>query len=204
MDFLRKKLGELEQQKKLCFDEIQQLRTEFPHSIQLVDQSPTEAIAHLYVNCVMYAFNLQCDDLYRAIAGNVGIHRKTFSRSLVPDKRISADTEFVDYCIDEGLIPSISDRDLEFGDLVVYSDSERCRHVGKLLEQDRICSKWGLTELLEHELFEVPDFYGENVLYFESLRFEQSQDRFIEYARSVVEDNPRTKLLLDITIKKYR
>lgn len=205
MKSLRKKLGELEQQEKLTFGEIEKLRPEFPHSIYLAEQSPAELIAHTYFNCVMYAFNLKCDALYRAIAGSEIIRRRNPSRSAEPepDYTISADTEFVDFCIDEGLISSISDRNAESGDLVVYSDNDRCRHVGKLLEQSRIRSKWGMAELLEHELLEVPDFFGDDVQYFESSGFEQSQDRFTAYARSVVEDNPQTKLLLDSTIKRY-
>ena len=201
MESLRKKLGELNRQKKLSFDEIQKLRAEFPHSIHLAEQSPAELIARLYFNCAMYAFNLRCDDLYRAIATGESIRRRNLSRD--GDKIISADTEFVEYCIKQGLVSSISNREPESGDLVVYSDSDRCRHVGKLLDQSRVRSKWGMVDLFEHELLEVPDFYGDNVEYFESLRFEQSQDGFIAYAKSVVEDNPQAKLLLDNTINSY-
>ncbi len=201
VDLLREKLGELEKQKKLSIDEIEKLRAEFPHSIQLAEQSPAEMVALPFVNCVMYALNLKCDDLYRAIATDENIRRRNLSRE--GDKIISADTEFVEYCIKQGLVPTISNREPESGDLVVYSDSDRCRHVGKLLDQSRIRSKWGMVDLFEHELLEVPDFYGDNVEYFESLRFEQAQDGFIAYAKSVVEDNPQAKLLLDNAINSY-
>ena len=204
MNELRKKLRELDTDEKLRFDEIEKLRPEFTHSIYLAKQSPVEEIANYYLNCVMYAFDLRCDDWYRAIAGNPNIIRKTRSRSKVRDYTIYADTEFVDYCIDNRLISAISGREPESGDLVVYSDTERCHHIGKKILHGRIRSKWGLTDLLEHELFEVQDSFGNNVRHFEALDYETSRRLFTRYAWSVVADDPQTKLLLKTAIETQR
>ena len=201
MNELRKKLGELDRDNKLRFDEIEKLRPEFTHSIYLANQSPVEEIANSYLNCVMYAFDLKCDDWYRAIAGNPKVIRKTKSRSKRRNYSIFADTEFVDYCIDKRLISAISGREPESGDIVVYSDSERCHHVGKNIPHGRIRSKWGLTDLLEHKLFEVQDSFGNNVRYFEALGYEQSRCLFTRYAWSVVADDPQTHLLLKTAIE---
>ena len=205
VDLLRKKLGELLEQENLSIDEtideIEKIRVEFPHSIQVAEQSHQEMVDLPFVNCVMYAFNLRCDDLYRAIFKCHRMRRSSSSRD--DNKIISADTEFVEFCIDQGLLSSIAGRERESGDLAVYFKSETCCHVGKLLDTGRIRSKWGMIELFEHDLGEVPDTYGDKVEYFESLKFEQSQDGFIAYAKSVIEDNPQIKLLLDSTFKKY-
>lgn len=203
VDLLRKKLGELEQQKKLSFDEIKKLRAEFPHSIQLPEQSPQEMVDLPFINCAMYAFNLKSDDWYRAIADGPGIIRKNPSRATEPDYSISADTEFVDYCINKRLVSAISGRELESGDLVVYSDIDWCRHVGKLVRHGRIRSKWGTIDLFEHELFEVPDIYGHKHQYFEGLGSERAQQLFIRYAWSVVDDDPQIRILLKSAINTY-
>ena len=201
MNELRKKLGELDRHEKLRFDEIEKLRPKFGHSIYLANQSPVEEIANSYLNCVMYAFDLKFDDWYRAIAADPKIIRKTKSRSKQPDYSIFADTEFVDYCIDKRLISEISGREPESDDLVVYSDSERCRHVGKKISHGRIRSKWGLMDLLEHGLFEVQDTFGNTDRYFEALDYEQSRCLFTKYAWSVVEDDPQTKIHLRTAIE---
>lgn len=201
VDLLRKKLGELYGQEKLSVETIEKLRAQFPHSIQVAKQSPQETVDLPFVNCVMYAFNLKCDAMFRAIYECARIRRRNWSRD--KDKKISADTEFVEFCIEKGFLLSKTEREREPGDLVVYFDNETCFHVGKLQDQNRIRSKWGSIELFEHDLREVPDLYGDKVKYFEPLQFEQSQDGFIAYAKWVVEDNPEVELLLDNTFDTY-
>lgn len=208
METLRKKLGDLDRENRLSFDEIQKLHAEYPHSIELANQSPVELLAHCYVNCAMYAFNLKSDDWYRAIADGLGIIRKNPSRATKPgatepDYSISADTEFVDYCTNKRLVSAISGREPESGDMVVYSDIDWCRHVGKLVQHGRIRSKWGTIDLFEHELFEVPDTYGHKHQYFEGLGSERAQQLFIRYAWSVVDDDSQIRLLLKSAINTY-
>ena len=143
VESLRKRLGELERQEALCYREIQELPPEFSHSIELADLSAVELGAHLQSNCVMYAFDLRRSALFSAISDGEKIRRQFPSRSKVTDYCIFADTEFVEYCICEGLISQISDRNAECGNLVVYNDITRVQHVGKLAEHGRIRSKWG-------------------------------------------------------------
>ena len=204
VESLRKRLGELERQEALCYRAIQEMRPEFCHSIELADLSAVELGAHLQSNCVMYAFDLRRSALFSAISDGEKIRRQYPSRSKVPDYCIFADTEFLDYCIDNRLISAISGREPESGDLVVYSDTERCHHIGKKILHGRIRSKWGPLEVLEHKLSEVPDFFGNDVQYFESVRHEQSRDFFVAYARSVIENNPETKSILDNIINDYK
>lgn len=204
VELLRQRLGDLEQQEILCFREIQKLHRQFRHSIELADISDVELGAHLLSNCVMYAFDLRRSGLFSAISDSQEIRRRYPSRSKVPSYDIFADTEFVEYCIGEGLISQISDKNGESGTLVVYSDMTECRHVGKLARHGRIHSKWGTLEVFEHDLLEVPDFFGNDIRYFESVRHEQSLEFFVAYARSVIEDNPESESILHSIINIYR
>jgi hypothetical protein len=197
---LREKLGELKRAHKLHFEAIENIRADFDHSIELVEPSSLPGPTNF--NCVMYALNLKDDPLVIALALSDDIVRAVPSRR--GERYILADTEFLDFCLANGSMPSISDRTTRPGDLLVYMNNGRCRHIGRVVERGRIQSKLGTFDLLEHHAHEMPDCYGDDLFYVESLTHEQSRDLFIEYAWSVVEDNPRTKLLLDSTINKHR
>ena len=48
--------------------------------------------------------------------------------------------------------------------LVLYRDSGgRISHVGVMKEDERVVSKWSLGPLLEHNIWSVPDHYGDDV-----------------------------------------
>jgi len=197
---LREKLGELKRAHDLHFDAIENIRADFDHYIELVE--PWSLPGPTNFNCVMYALNLRENPLVIALALSDDSDRSTPSRKV--DSCILADTEFLDFCLTSDSMPSISDRTTYPGDLLVYMNNGRCRHIGRVVECGRIRSKLGTFDLLEHQPYEMPDCYGEELLYVESLTHEQSQDLFIAYAWSVVEDNTQTKSLLESAVNQYR
>ena len=200
MKSLREKLGELKRANELRFDAIDRIRADFDHSIELVERWSLPGPDNF--NCVMYALNLRDDPLVIALALSDDIVRTTPSRS--GESCVLADTEFLDFCLTNGSIRSISDRTTNPGDLLIYMKEGKCRHIGKVVECGRIQSKLGTFDLLEHRPLEMPDCYGNDLLYVEGLSYEQAKDLFVDYSRSVVCDNPQIKMQLDSTICEHR
>ena len=69
------------------------------------------------------------------------------------------------------------------GSLVVYLESGRVRHIGRLRAVDLVESKWGVGHLYRHGLFEVPASYGTEVRHFAPISRDQTIDEYVEYAR---------------------
>lgn len=185
--------------RSLNYDTIDNIRTEFDHSIELVERlvrGPEN------FNCVMYALDLRDDQLLIALANSWDIIRATPGRD--DNRSILADTEFLEFCLAEGAMPRISDREICPGNLVVYRNDGKCRHIGKLVDHGRLRSKWGPDDLLEHDPLEAPDCYGDDLRYVEGLSRKQSRDLFIKYARSVIDDDPQVKMRLEDTINNHR
>ncbi len=200
MDLLRARLGELKRQENLNFDAIESIRPDFDHTIQLIRSWSMPGPTNF--NCVMYALNMRDDQLLYELANSYDVYRATPSHQ--GETCILADTEFLEFCIAEGSMPPISDRECRPGDLLIYRNEGKCRHIGKLVDHGRIRSKWGTKDLLEHDPLEVQDCYGDDLQYVESLSGKQSQDRFIKYARSVVDDDPQVRISLENAINDYR
>ncbi len=199
MDLLRARLGELKRQKNLNFDAIESIRPDFDHTIQLIRSWSMPGPTNF--NCVMYALNMRDDQLLYELANSYDVYRATPSHQ--GETCILADTEFLEFCIAEGSMPPISDRECRPGDLLVYRNKGRCRHIGKVVKPGRVCSKWGPDDLLEHGPREVPDCYGDELWHAKSMTSAQSRDLFIKYARSVVKEDPCVKKHLEHEINTH-
>ena len=114
------------------------LGREFPHSIELV--SSPHAIRRY--TCLMYVFGFPEKSEYVAIAGNGA-------------GDVFAGQEFAHWLIDGGHLDTLSQDEVHDGDIVFYFDGSNFKHAG-LLIQGRVTSKWGLGELYQQELLEVP------------------------------------------------
>ena len=68
--------------------------------------------------------------------------------------------------------------------LLIYFEGAVFRHVGRILEGGRVLSKWGTGCLWEHQVWEVPRSYGDEVRYFVGPDEQQSYDLFVKYAES--------------------
>ena len=146
---------------------IEEMRTQFCHTIAR-RQGPAAVDRY---TCAVYAFDLVEDPTYVSIA--------TFGLG-----RTYAGAEFVEFLLENGLL---TERPLEGGvegDLVMYLDDGRFRHVGKLHTPNRVVSKWGTGHLWEHELWEVPLNYGNELRFFEGPVDDAGLDLFIKFAES--------------------
>ena len=117
---------------------LEMLRKEESHSIIVTPWDMS-----IECNCVMYALGL------------------LFEPASSPMGRYYANTTFVQNLIETGLIAE--NMIPAEGDLVVYYKERRVAHIGIFLHHDRVRSKWGIGHLYEHETWEVPSTYGDEI-----------------------------------------
>jgi hypothetical protein len=116
----------------------------------------------------MHAFGLEGNPEYEAVA-RTGVF---------------AGTEFFGWLIASGHLVEIGDDATSRNDLVMYFNSGRPIHVGRVISAGRIISKWGLGLLWEHALNEVPEQYGEEVRFFRSIEPDIALKHLLSFASS--------------------
>lgn len=163
---LRQKLHEITENgdpsshRKLIGD----LREHHSHNITALDLDATYGF-----NCVMHAFDIIDHPEYVRLA-------------FACPEDVYAGAEFANFLIDHGYL---SEKTTSApGLLAVYFDGGKFKHVGLLLSETRVESKWGIGHLYEHELFEVPISYGNDVRYFAPLSPEEAVTAFTDFAES--------------------
>ena len=141
---------------------IEKLRSEFPHTIQLVERTnPT-----LPRNCYEWALDLSSVlthwvgelDLPELFAG------PQFASTLIPQ------------------LNAISESDVRNDDLVLYFDEPIPTHAG-LATESRVISKWGEGHIYKHGFMEVPASYGDTIRFYQRVPSDLATMRFIEYVR---------------------
>ena len=127
-----------------------------PHSIAVQPAPCGEPLEDF--NCVMYALDL------------VGMINDSSGR---PFGKFYADTPFLSYLIGSGrLAPTAESK----GALAVWSDNGHVKHVGVITNAGRAASKWGIGNLYEHGVFEIPKSYGNEIAFYEPLDSETAFD----------------------------
>lgn len=121
--------------------------------------------------CMVYIFDFVEDEYYESIA--------TYFQII----QVIAGTEFVTYLIDKEGLTEISLNQIEGDDIVIYSKDGNITHGGKITEDKRVNSKWGIGNLYNHEVLEVPLKYGSDIRYFKTIDKEIAMDYFVEYAK---------------------
>lgn len=168
MGSLRHALSEMTERKRLPEhpDCIETLRGEYGHTIEILDSPcPIEGYT-----CAVHAFQLTDDPTYIQVASFGS--GQTF-----------AGAEFVTFLMKTGLLASRRSLVLP-GDLIVYLDCGKFRHVGRMKTETRVVSKWGTGCLYEHQIWEVPATYGDEIQHFVGIDADASLDLFIQYAES--------------------
>lgn len=166
MDALRICLHEITEngQPALHPQQIAGLRPEFPHSIEVMQG---EAAIDKYT-CVPFALGLVGNQEYIAIVEVAPLY-------------VFASPAFVQRLIDRGALQPRSQA--SEGALIVYLDDEgRVQHIGRMIEAERVESKWGGGHQYQHGIFEVPASYGSAVAYFEPITADDAVDHFADYA----------------------
>lgn len=68
------------------------------------------------------------------------------------------------------------------GSLALYFHEQVWQHIGVVAAHGRIVSQWGRYPIYEHDVFEVPTGYGNNVRYFKMIDSAEALSLFREYA----------------------
>lgn len=143
---------------------IDKLSSEIAHSIKVL----TEPESNLNFNCVMYAFRIE--DIPQRI-------------QLPTDDSdyFYADTHFIQILIDRKYI--IEEQEPANDYVIVYFDKcEKIKHIGRLISESRVISKWGIGHLYEHDFFETPSDYGNTIRFFKPPSHEIVIQLFRKYA----------------------
>jgi hypothetical protein len=156
---------------------LEALRRTTSHSIEVL----TDDNGHFAFNCVMHAFGVEQDARYVRLA-RLCLELDPNDDPSPEYQGVHADTGFVEFLISEGFV---SERTAGSpGDVAVYYSEKRVKHIGRVIENSRVASKWGLGHLYAHALAEVPSNYGTTVRFFNGLAPADTLKAFVKYAAS--------------------
>ena len=127
---------------------LAEIATVIPHGISILP-APCDPLDDC--NCVMYAMGL------------VGMIEDPSGR---PFGKFYADTVYLSFLIESGALTPTEDVE---GALAVWYSGGTVTHVGIVQMPGRMASKWGIGQLYEHGLFEIPMSYGNEIRFFEPL-----------------------------------
>lgn len=147
---------------------IEALRETHGHAINLAQEAVAEQPKTWQYNCFQYAFNLINNPDVIQIAST---HHEIYPNSA-----------FVQFLIKRVLCELST---LEDGCVIVYSDSMKVTHAGKIMNQ-AVASKWGTAHLWQHRIYEVPATYGDGVRFFKAINAEQSGEAFRNYTKEIL------------------
>ena len=121
--------------------------------------------------CLTYALRLFESRIYEAISGDF-FHRK-----------IWAGRQFVEWLPADGRLEQSGKPMPEC--LVLYFADGVWQHAGTASEDGRVVSKWGEFPVFDHDAFEVPARYGNEVRYYVMPRPENALKLFVEFVKSL-------------------
>lgn len=71
------------------------------------------------------------------------------------------------------------------GDIILYLNPKQfgseITHSGIVQENETIVSKWSWGPIIKHNIFDVPDFYGDRVKYVKGINLEKSKRLYNQY-----------------------
>jgi hypothetical protein len=131
-----------------------------------------EALRHEYhvpddLTCLPYAFELTNNPTYRVIASEF-------------NREVFAGRKFAEWLLNNWL-RELSDPTL--GQLALYFSDKIWRHAGFVIAADRITSKWGTFPVYDHDFWEVPISYGNELRFFQRPSREDALPLFLDYCR---------------------
>lgn len=139
----------------------------FPNAPCVLEEVDSDANS----SCFAYALLLAGNPLYEQIKDLN--HNHAWACSL-----------FADWLLQHDILKEVSASQATSGDLVWYKSAERFKHIGVLVEPGRVRSKFGKGHLFEHDLWAVPESYGSDLWYSQSVSAEQALESFLQYAEA--------------------
>lgn len=133
------------------------------HAIRVLESSRPLA----RYTCFMHVVGLYDQEAYVEVA-------------ISGDGSIFANSTFIAYLIEQGVLSEKPTA--ERGDIVLYFRDGSPTHAGIAIGDGRLISKWGIGHLYEHDVYEVPAKYGQEIRYYHRLAPEASLEHFLEFA----------------------
>jgi hypothetical protein len=155
---------------------LRTIAREHPHSVRLARRRYRGKTQY---TCFLYATGLLWSPKYIRIAGaahafRFGKHTPFFAGPI-----------FIRQLLDSGVLAPILSGNAREGDIVIYMDGVAPKHGGKIANEGLIRSKWGDGgRLFDHDLWDVPLDYGEEVQYFRAITRADALGAFVTYVRS--------------------
>jgi len=148
------------------------------HGIKILKEKAAHGIVLLEngnetVNCFMFAFGL--------VPWQSAIDVRYYAAH--PDTWLDHDCliGFIDHLKRERHLEPVAIVDADQGDVVVYYEENKPVHAAMIELNDRLVSKWGVGNVWQHALWEVPEAYGSSAEVFRQLRIERFELAFFEY-----------------------
>ena len=151
---------------------LNDLQMRIPHSIEVFILGKSEELQVSEFMCFEFAFDMIYSKRYRDVL--------EYQRGW-KIRPIGADKGFFLFLERKNAIQEKPLGDAKHNDLIVYFKDGQPIHAGKI-RKNRVRSKWGTGLLLEHEIYEVPELYGNTVRLFEPISLENCIELFIDYA----------------------
>jgi hypothetical protein len=91
---------------------------------------------------------------------------------------------FFEWLLANRILQEVDETDADEDDLIMYFENRQWKHVGFWKLNGRVESKWGLGLLYNHETWEVPKHYGDEVRFFRSISSEEAIEHLARFAQS--------------------
>ena len=150
--------------------QIEHLRKLHGHTLDVL----TNVKSDLGYNCVRYALRVHDDAWLTSLLRHIA-----FGPAKRPD--IHMDTGFIRHLVDASALVETTQAT---GIIVVYHNREKCLHIGRIVSQNRIRSKWGNGHLYEHEYLQTPLSYGSDFRFYADVEVDVVLDQFWIYAQT--------------------
>lgn len=144
---------------------IEKLNEKIPHSIKVLESITN---INLYT-CILFVFNIVNDEKYLSLA------------RMCP-QNIYASTEFIQFLINRNYVIELHQQSINC--LIIYFENGKIKHIGRLINNNLVISKWGIGHLYQHPIFEVPSSYGTKIKCYSNINRDEMMNYFVEYAKS--------------------
>jgi len=143
---------------------IKNTLAKLPPEITVLANPPREEDNY---NCFIYVFGLSADK--EVIRETKGFIYSSFFQKLIEKHEI--------------LITEKPEK----GDIILYKNpkqfGDEITHTGIFQDNDVVISKWSWGPIIRHKIFDVPDFYGSDILFVKKMSTERAKELYFQYKK---------------------
>lgn len=136
--------------------EIEKIGAEYEHSIMLIKES---IYSEYYQNCYMFAFEFDF-------------------RSVFPNSC------FLNFLLDRNVLSEVEESKAEINDYVIYFCEGQPKHAS-VKQSNGIISRWGDGHIWNHQLYEVPIKYGNEVRFYKKIDISVLKENYVKFLQCI-------------------